>query len=187
MEMIMGLSPQDALAALNDVEAADARARASQANRAGAPYLMLWGAVWVVGYVLSGLLPPHNIGWMWLGVSLAGLAATLLLPRRQSSGRAFRGQTIAITTMAIWAFIAATYWVMQPTQGAQYLVYPALMVGLVYTLMGSIRRTRIMWVGMAVFALTVIGYAFLKPVLTFWLAAVGGGGLILGGVWMRQP
>jgi len=183
----MGLSPQDALAALNDVEAADIRARASQANRAGAPYLILWGAVWVVGYVLSGLLAPWQIGWMWLGVSLCGFAAMFLLPRRQGAGRAFQGQTIAITTMAIGAFIAATYWVMRPTQGAQYLAYPALMVGLVYTLMGSIRRARIMWVGMAIFALTVAGYAFLRPVLPFWLAAVGGGGLILGGLWMRQP
>ena len=183
----MGLSPQDALSALNDVEAADARARASQANRAGAPYLILWGAVWVVGYVLSGVLAPRQIGWMWLGVSLVGFAAMLLLPRRERGSRAFRGRTIAITAGAIWAFIAATYWVMRPTEGAQYLVYPALMVGLVYTLMGSVRRTRIMWVGMAVFALTVAGYAFLKPVLAFWLAGVGGGGLILGGLWMRQP
>jgi hypothetical protein len=61
------------------------------------------------------------------------------------------------------------------------------MVGLVYTLMGSIRRTRIMWIGMAVFVLTLVGYAFLRPVLPFWLAAVGGGGLILGGLWMRRP
>ncbi len=183
----MGLSPQDALAALNDVEAADARARASQANRAGAPHLLLWGAIWAVGYVLSGLLPDGQIGWMWLGLSLAGLAGTFLLPRRTSPGRAFRGSTVAMTTMAIGAFIGATYWVMQPTQRAQYLVYPALMVGLVYTLMGSIRRTRIMWVGMAVFVLSVIGYAVLKPVLPFWLAGVGGGGLILGGLWMRQP
>lgn len=183
----MGLSPQDALAALNDVEAADARARASQANRAGAPYLLIWGAVWVVGYVLSGVLPGPQIGWMWLGLSLVGIAAMALAPRRQTGSRAFRIQTVVVTTGAIWAFIAATYWVMQPTQGAQYLVYPALMVGLVYTLMGSIRRTRIMWVGMAVFALAVLGYAFLRPVLPFWLAAVGGGGLILGGLWMRQP
>ncbi len=183
----MGLSPQDALAALNDVEAADARARASQANRAGAPYLILWGAIWVVGYVLSGLLPPHQIGWMWLCVGLAGFAAMFLLPRRSGDGRAFRGQTVAITTVAIWAFITATYWVMQPTEGDQYLIFPPLMVGLVYALMGSIRRTRIMWVGMAVTALSVIGYAFLRPVLPFYLAAVGGGGLILGGLWMQQP
>ncbi len=38
--------------------------------------------------------------------------------------------------------------------------------------MGSLRRTRIMWVGVAIFALTVIGYAFLRPVLLFWLAVV---------------
>jgi hypothetical protein len=183
----MGLSPQDALAALNDVEATDARARASQANRAGAPYLLLWGAVWVVGYTLSGLLPGKLIGPTWIVLGLAGFAAMAFLPRRETTSRAYRGLTIAIMQVAIFAFIGATYWVMRPTQGDQYMVYPALMVGLIYTLMGSLRRTRIMWIGAAVFVLSLIGYAFLRPVLAFWLAAVGGGGLILGGLWMHQP
>ena len=183
----MGLSPQDALAALNDVEAADARARASQANRAGAPYLLIWGLIWVVGYVLTGVLPSRLINPSWLSLSLIGFASMFLLSRRSSLQVKGRGLSTAIIVVAIWAFATATLWVMQPTQSAQYQVYPALIVGLIYTLMGSLRRTRIMWVGMAVFALSVIGYAFLKPVLPFWLAAVGGGGLILGGLWMRQP
>jgi uncharacterized membrane protein YjgN (DUF898 family) len=183
----MGLSPQDALAALNDVEAADARARASQANRAGAPYLLIWGAVWVVGYVLSGLLPGKLIGPTWLGVSLVGVVAMGLLPRRTGADAKDRGLAMTICYLAIFAFIGATYWVMRPTQGDQYMVYPALMVGLIYTLMGSLRRTRIMWIGAAVFVLSLIGYAFLRPVLPFWLAAVGGGGLILGGLWLRRP
>lgn len=177
----MGLSPQDALAALNDVEAADARARASQANRAGAPYLLLWGAIWVVGYVLTGLLPGNLINPMWMVLGLGGGVASMLMPRRAG------GKAGLAVFLAIAAFVAATFWVMRPTEPAQITVFPPMIVALVYMLMGSVRQTRLMWVGAALFVLTMIGYAFLKPVLPFWLAAVGGGGLILGGLWMRQP
>ncbi len=183
----MSLTPQDALAALNAVEAADARARASQSNRALAPYLLLWGVIWVIGYSLTGVLPGRQIGPAWLALSVAGIAGMILIPRRPVAGAKGRGLTMVIMNAAIFAFVVATYWVMQPTTSAQYSVFPPLLVGLIYMVTGSIRRTRMMWVGMAVFALTVAGYAFLKPVLPFWLAAVGGGGLILGGLWMRQP
>ncbi len=177
----MGLSPQDALAALNDVEAADARARASQSNRAGAPYLLLWGVIWVVGYSLTGLLPGRLINPMWMVLGLGGGIASFLLPRRAG------GKPGLIVFFAIATFVAATYWIMRPTEPAQVIVFPPLMVALIYTLMGSFRQTRLMWVGAALFVLTLIGYAFLKPILPFWLAGVGGGGLILGGLWMRQP
>ena len=181
----MSLSQRDALSALNDVDAADARARAAQANRAGAPYLLIWGAAWVVGYVLTGVLPMRLIGPAWWSLSAVGIVAMLLLPRR--TGVKGRGVTMTVIGLSVWAFIAATFWIMQPTTGVQLAVYPPLVLSLIYVLMGSVRRTRIMWVGAAVFVLTLIGYAFLKPLLPFWLAVVGGGGLILGGLWMRQP
>jgi hypothetical protein len=187
METTMGLSPQDALAALNDVEAADARARASQSNRAGAPYSLLWGAIWMVGYCLTGVLEPRYINSAWLVLTVIGITGMVLLPKPSGAGSTGRGLTMVIINTAIFAFVAATYWVMQPTTSAQYSVFPPLILGLVYMLMGSLRRTRILWVGAAIFVLSLIGYAFLKPVLPFWLAGVGGGGLILGGLWMRQP
>ena len=32
----------------------------------------------------------------------------------------------------------------------------------------------------------MIGFVYAKPYLPFWIAASGGGGLILGGLWMRR-
>ena len=33
---------------------------------------------------------------------------------------------------------------------------------------------------------TMAGFVYAKPWLPFWIAAAGGGGLILGGLWMRR-
>jgi len=40
--------------------------------------------------------------------------------------------------------------------------------------------------GMAVSALTLIGYFFVGDAFDLWMAFVNGGGLVLGGLWMRR-
>jgi hypothetical protein len=39
---------------------------------------------------------------------------------------------------------------------------------------------------MAVSALTLIGYFFVGDAFDLWMAFVNGGGLVLGGLWMRR-
>ena len=58
---------------------------------------------------------------------------------------------------------------------------------LLYTIAG-------LWVGLApssrsalaIIALTLIGYFFIGPAFELWMAFVNGGGLMLGGLWMRR-
>lgn len=182
----MAISREDALAALGDVQSAEARALVARSNRIGAPYLFLWGAIWIVGYTATGLFPQAaTTGTMWGVLAGVGVIANMAMAaraRRRAEGR----RTLALVPfLGVTAFVFATYWVMRPTSGAQYMVFPPLLVAMIYMLVGGFRVTRLMWVGVALMALTVIGYAFLQPVLPYYLAAVGGGGLILGGLWMR--
>ena len=41
-------------------------------------------------------------------------------------------------------------------------------------------------IGLAVTALTLVGYFFIGAAFPLWMAFVNGGGLILGGLWMRR-
>jgi hypothetical protein len=41
-------------------------------------------------------------------------------------------------------------------------------------------------IGMSVIALTLLGYFLAGPWFTLWMAVVNGGGLLLGGLWMRR-
>ena len=88
--------------------------------------------------------------------------------------------------LAIVLFMYATYLVFPVTSTAQALTFPALMVAFMYALVGSVRLTRMLWIGAALFALTIGGFVFLKPYVAFWLAAVGGGSLVAGGLWLRS-
>jgi hypothetical protein len=68
-----------------------------------------------------------------------------------------------------------------------YLVFPALITALVYVLLGGLLGLpRYLAIGAIMFLVTMIGFVYAKPFLPFWIAAAGGGGLILGGLWMRR-
>ncbi len=41
-------------------------------------------------------------------------------------------------------------------------------------------------IGLGITALTLVGYFFVGDAFELWMALVNGGGLILGGLWMRR-
>jgi hypothetical protein len=93
---------------------------------------------------------------------------------------------LMITMLFIALFIVSAYAVFAPVTSEPYLVFPALVLGLVYVVAGAWRMPRLAWIGAAVFVATMAGFLFFRPMLAFWIAAVGGGGLMLGGLWLRK-
>lgn len=187
----MNITREDAASALREVDAATARSREARAYRIGGPHLLVWGVVWLVGYALTGLLPAlglirdAQIGLLWLVLSLLGVAGDLVL-FRQARAAARRDIGRMLAPLAVFAFVAATYLVMRPASAAQYEVYPALVVGLTYVLAGLVTGARrYAVIGVLVFGLALAGYFLLGAWLPYWLAVVGGGGLIVGGLWLK--
>jgi hypothetical protein len=76
--------------------------------------------------------------------------------------------------------------IMHPTQPAQYLVFPSLVLGLVYGLVGVFTLPKFLWVAAVVSVSGVLAFYFLQPWLSLCIAVTGGGGLLLGGLWMRR-
>src|SRR3954471_25051995 len=60
----MGMSRSDALAALNEVERAEARSLDIRVYRTTGLMLIGWGVVWMVGYSLTALA-PHWANVIW--------------------------------------------------------------------------------------------------------------------------
>lgn len=185
----MTISRDEALAALQQLERTEARAFDARVYRGAGGQLIVWGVVWVVGYTLSGLR-MDQAGLIWPPLVVLGFIAGFLVARRAGAGR-FTGLRLsgwrwAAQALATVLFMAGTYVVFPITSPVQPLAFPALMIAFMYALVGSARLTRMLWIGTALFGLTLIGVVFLKPFLAFWLAAVGGGGLIAGGLWLRR-
>jgi hypothetical protein len=55
-----------------------------------------------------------------------------------------------------------------------------------YTMAGLWLGWAFVAIGLGISALTLIGYYWSGPYFELWMAVVDGGGLVLGGLWMRR-
>lgn len=183
----MSLSPAEAQSALRDIEKTENRTAASQHARASAPYLIMWGIIWAIGYTLTAAAPQFS--WVWMALILAGITGSVVLSMGQSRtmgrGREFGWRYFA-SFGAIGAFLAVLLSIVQPLDFNQSNAVFPLVIGVFYAFIGIwTKGWRMLPLGFALIGLTALGYFVLPQNFAYWMAGVGGGGLILGGLWLR--
>lgn len=187
------ISKSEAAQALRDMEHVHHRTSAGGAYAKASPHLLLGGVLWAIGYGVCGLLPPERWGLVWAPIGLAGAIASYVIalraqrpvPGNPAAGmvQAARVLWLIATTMA---FIAVSFLLFRPTDPLVFLTFPGVVMAFVYVLLGSLGLPRFRWIGAAMFALLVVGLVVEREAIAFWIAAAGGGGLILGGLWLRK-
>lgn len=185
----MSLSSEEAAASLSQVEQAGRRSSQLYFYHCSSPHLILWGIIWIVGYGGTGLFPAYSLH-LWLALVAIGVASGVFLNRARKHDRYATGP-YAWRMAALWAlimfFVFATYAILKPTNGVQLCAYPALITGCTYVAVGLWRGLRYVIAGLVVVALTLFGFyeitGFLQNCL--WFAFVGGGAMILTGLWFR--
>jgi hypothetical protein len=194
MEDEMAISPGQAAAALQDIEQTERRTRVSGGYAAASPHLILWGLVWAVGYIGCAFTPPERWGLVWLPLIVVGsVGSTWFGSRARRSPRGGRtsvagaGARSAAAAIAIFVFLMAFFAIVRPTDPRVGLVFPVMTLGLIYCLVGIFARlSRFVWIGAAAFAVAIAGYLAAPEWTALWVAAAGGGGLVLGGLWLRR-
>lgn len=190
----MSISPTQAAAAIEEIERTEARTRLARGYGEASPHLILWGLIWMVGYGACAVLPPARWGLIWLPLVLVGTAGSAWFGSRGRLGSRGRGDSAsgalgraALMAMAIGVFMFSAYFVFRPAEPAPYLLFPSLIAGLVYCLAGAMTRmARFIWIGGAIFVLTMAGYVAAPQWTAVWAALGGGGGLVLDGLWLRK-
>jgi hypothetical protein len=177
----MALSPDDAAAALRDIDVAQARSHRLRGYQNGAPHFFIWGIVWFVGYGLTDIFGRANA--IWAVLVPIGVIAGIVANRGAPGAASWR---YAATALAIFAFLFATFAVMWPISGRQISAFIPLVIALFYVVGGIWAGPRYVIAGMAVAVLTLAGYFFIGAHFLAWMAIVGGGALILAGLWLRK-
>lgn len=177
----MTLSPQDASAALRDIEDAQARSVMLRGYHYAAPYLILWGVLWAVGYGLTDFFPRHAAA-IWSVVIPIGVLADLVAMRGGRNGM----WRYPASAAAAGLFLVAVFLVMAPVSGRQVSAVIPLCVALMYVLRGIWSGPRYVVAGIAIAVLTLAGFWLIESHFLLYMAAVGGGALILGGLWLRR-
>ena len=186
----MSVSKDDAQSALHDVEATERRSRTLFGYGLASPYLLLWGALWIVAGAADAL-STANPGIVWGAVDIFGLLATAwLIVRhgRRCSEPGDRGRLLRYvgSAAALAAFIGLTLMIFAPISGGKVLMFFTLLGATVYAIVGCWVGLRYAAVGIALAGVAVgvflLAPAYLGSIVPF----VGGAALILGGVWMRR-
>lgn len=186
----MTVTRNDAATALHDVDSARRHSLTLFKYGLAGPYLLLWGVLWIVAGAV-GALSPDNAGIGWLVVDIVGFAGTGYLiaiqSRRYGEGdgrnRLFRS---VATGAVLVAFVALTLSVFAPVSDVEVLMLITMVVAAIYAVAGCWMGARYAVVGAGLAALA-LGLFHLTPAhVPLMVPVLGGGALILGGLWMRS-
>lgn len=181
----MPITHVEAQDALRDISRTGRASALTYGYRQASPHLIVWGVVWALGYGICWFRPQY--GMVWPPLVLIGIAASTYIGWRSKPSGAQYDWRYATTSIAVFAFIFALFAVMPPRTNAQVSAFFPLLVALFYAIVGIwTRGTRMLVAGIVVAALTLAGYFLLPQYFTLWMAVVGGGALILGGIWLRS-
>jgi hypothetical protein len=194
----MPLSPNEAAQTLGEIARTEKRSAEAHEYANASPGFILWGLIWLAGYSGSYLLPNYGfqrgINWLWFALTIAGVVGSHLIgryqyrhqhPGKKAEGRAV-GLRFGMTFFAMFLFVVATFTIMRPVHPAAVGAFIPLLVSLAYAIWGIWRGLRFLYVGIAVAALTLGGFLYLREFFLLWMAFVGGGSLILVGLWLKK-
>ena len=182
------IDSKQAADALSDIDDVVRRVRQSLIYDS-ASWTMIWWGVLVFAGNIATWLWPYYAQYIWPAVNVAGVVGTILISAllyKRTGLRTFDGRVL----VAYLLFFAFGYFCSQvlghygPRElGAFWPVYFMLF----YTLGGLWFGRAFVAIGLGITVLTLIDYFFVDgAAFLIWMAFINGGGLILGGFWMRR-
>ncbi|MDO9296875.1 hypothetical protein [Bradyrhizobium sp.] len=182
----MSIESREAAAALSDIEDIVRRVRQSRIYQLASLLLIMWGALTFTGYLVTWFSPRHAV-YAWPAVYVVGIAgsAAISVSNRMRSGiRTFDIRMFAALLLFI-AFGIFCCWLghFGPRQLSTF--WPIYFM-LIYTIAGLWVGHAFVAIGLSIIVLTLAGYFFIGDAFDLWMAFVNGGGLMLGGLWMRR-
>ena len=183
----MTVTRDDAQQTLREMTQTLRRSSAAYSYYLSAPHLLLWGVIWVLGYGLSYWRPQLWVVWPVL--CAAGIAGSMTIgTRMKARGGAARDLRPVATVIAV-ALLVGSLLAILPAYaiGRSGGAFFPLLVAFYYALIGIwTHAVRMLILGVALAALTLAAFFLIPAFFPLWMAIVGGGGLILGGLWLRN-
>ena len=182
----MPLTSNEAAQTLRDITQTERRSANAYGYNTASPHLMLWGVIWMIGYGIDYARPQWSA--VWVPLVVIGSVGSFWIGWRMRLGTARRSDwRHGATALAVVLFVSALFALIPPRTGLQAAAFFPLLVALFYALIGIwLKAPRMLMLGAAVAALTLFGFFELPALFAIWMAVVGGGGLLLGGVWLRN-
>ena len=179
------IDSQEARAALSDIEEMVRRVRQSQTYDFASLIMILWGVLVFAANIVNWLWPQLG-NEIWIVTNIIGALATLAIVYSRTGDHRFDVRMLAVYVLFFGFGYLATQVLghFTPRQlGAFWPIYFMLF----YSIAGLWFGNALIAIAFVITVLTLIGYFYIAgSAFLLWMAFVNGGGLILGGLWMRR-
>jgi hypothetical protein len=187
----MNISTTEAEEALSAIQAMVQKTRRTISSSGAYLFLVVWGVIWLLGFSGSQFLPSHIAGYAWMILDILGGIISAVLGIRMGRGvrrssPTITGKRIAAFWLLLFLFCLATVAVSLPADGKQLSMYIILFVMVGWIAMGLLLSFASIWPGLAITALALVGYFLLPGIFYLWMAVLGGGGMIVLGLYIRS-
>jgi len=190
----MEVSQEQARDLLKDLDQVARDASAKVAHGIVGPFLIIWGAVWVVCFTME-YFSPRYAGWAWLVGNILGWVGTLYwtwvgIGRGPVQSVASRALTWRLFAFVLAVLVYAFLWlaILKPVPGVRIGVFFVTLWMFAFVVMGLWMEMRFMVVlGLAITLAAAAGYfGPFVPLryIDLWLAMTGGMGLLGSGIYL---
>jgi hypothetical protein len=184
---ITSAEAEETLAAIQTIAQ---RTRHSIASGGTSVTLIVTGIVWLVGFLATQFLSGPIVAAIWTGMSIAGTLVGILLGSRL-------GKRVRSTSFNVSARRAITFWLLlivygiaiiliaRPEDGRQATLFIILFIMIGQLSMGMLISFDSVWWALPVTILALLAYFLLPAYFYLVMAVLGGGGMILFGLYIR--
>ncbi|MDQ2717563.1 MAG: hypothetical protein M3Z08_21940 [Chloroflexota bacterium] len=187
----MNITPEEAQAALNDIQQASTKARSFL--HISAYYALLWGAVWTSGF-LATQLRPQLINWIWIVMIIIGIVGSAIFGSTQGtrmraapgSREAFIGSRLAMFYGMLYGF-AILWLILFPLSYLQIGMFWITVTMFGYIISGIwFQQSLFIAFGVGITLMSVLGYYLLPHYFWLWAAVFAGLPLIGMGLYFLR-
>jgi hypothetical protein len=188
-DVVMSIDPESAVLSLSEVERVEKRTRDAFYYAGSSLYLILWGLLTALGNLLSQFW-PGSAGRVWHVILPVGLLLCFAIGYGQrAAGR--QNQTAlrilwALAVLSLYKTLWEHFLGLGSLDPRQLCAIESSFYMMGFVLAGIWVGRFFMICGATVTALIVAGYLWSGPWFNLFLAVVEGGGMILGGLYVRR-
>lgn len=183
----MDVSKHEAQESLEAIQQTTAQMRKAIVSGGSPYYVILWGAIWFLGFLSSHFFRNFIQVWIWWILVILGIVFSIYLGIRTSSRIRTRGdRNVGILWMAIMAYTGLLLLIAQPSSEEQGLLLSVTFMMFGYVVMGLWLERAVAWTGLIITALAIVGYYLFFNYYFLWMAFLVGSTLMFSGFYMLR-